>query len=263
MEDDNDTRLRKVKSLKKHVECPVCLEVPRQGPIYTCPNGHLVCHECKREMCPTCREGMGANRSLVAAAVIKNIFHDCKFDGCDKDFPLENLEEHEKMCRHRTVICPNAWCKAEISLSKLVLHLREKSCSTYAQQIVSQKNGKAKFEILDPKNNIVKDLNWKVRSYSYQNVPFGICVKKSGENFYIELVMFESVEFCSNFIIEMKVHRSDFAPDTDQSITYRGNPSSIDDMGFGLSIHHKIMEKMILKDGKFKFSVSFSFITSK
>merc|ERR1712098_811249 len=107
-----------------------------------------------------------------------------------------------------------------------------------------------------------KELCWKVKSYSYQNVPFGICAKKLGENFYIELVMFESVELCSNFIIEMKVHRTDFSHDTEQSITYRGNPSSIDDMGFGLSIHQKIMKKMILKDGKFEFTVSFSFITS-
>ena len=110
-----DARLRKIQSLKKHVECPVCLNVPRQGPIYTCPNGHLVCHKCKQETCPTCQEGIGASKSLVAAAVIDHIFHDCKFDDCDKDFPLENLEEHEKMCRHRTVICPHAMCKKEIN----------------------------------------------------------------------------------------------------------------------------------------------------
>merc|ERR1719481_403805 len=210
-------------------------------------------------MCPTCREGMGANKSLVAAAVINHIFHDCKFDDCDKDFPLDNLEEHEKMCRHRTVICPHAMCRKEISLSKLVLHLGEKSCSTN-MRILTQKYGKTNFNIPNPE---MKILTWRVKLYSYQNVPFGICVKKSGENYYIELVMFESVELCSNYIIEMKVHRADFSHDTEQSITYRGNPSSIDDMGFGLSIHHKIMEKMILKDGKFRFTVSFSFITSK
>ena len=33
--------------VKKEVECPVCMEIPRKGPIYACPNGHLVCQRCK------------------------------------------------------------------------------------------------------------------------------------------------------------------------------------------------------------------------
>merc|ERR1712179_643703 len=41
--------------LKKMVECPICLEVPRKGPIFMCPNGHFLCKKCRRENCPTCR----------------------------------------------------------------------------------------------------------------------------------------------------------------------------------------------------------------
>merc|ERR1719470_221816 len=37
--------------LKDKLECPVCLEIPRTGPVYICPNGHFVCK--KTEACPT------------------------------------------------------------------------------------------------------------------------------------------------------------------------------------------------------------------
>ena len=33
--------------LKKEVECPICMEIPRTVPIYACPNGQLVCRSCK------------------------------------------------------------------------------------------------------------------------------------------------------------------------------------------------------------------------
>ena len=69
---------KKVGEMKNRVECPVCLEVPRKGPVFICSNGHLVCKKCKRESCPTCRVRMGDNKSLLAIAVIENILHDCK-----------------------------------------------------------------------------------------------------------------------------------------------------------------------------------------
>ena len=32
--------------LRKLVECPVCLKLPRKGPVPCCANGHLVCSTC-------------------------------------------------------------------------------------------------------------------------------------------------------------------------------------------------------------------------
>ena len=32
--------------LRKLVECPVCLALPRKGPVPCCANGHLVCSPC-------------------------------------------------------------------------------------------------------------------------------------------------------------------------------------------------------------------------
>ena len=48
--------------LKKEVECPICLEIPKTGPIYACPNGHLVCQNCKGK---TCQQQKLTNVTLI------------------------------------------------------------------------------------------------------------------------------------------------------------------------------------------------------
>ena len=87
LEEELKAEKKKIDDMKKQIECPVCHEVPRTGPIFACPNGHLVCEKCKRESCPTCRAVMGNYRSLLAVAVIERILHDCKNDECDDKFP--------------------------------------------------------------------------------------------------------------------------------------------------------------------------------
>ena len=36
--------------LRKLVECPVCLKLPRKGPVPCCANGHVVCSPCFGKM---------------------------------------------------------------------------------------------------------------------------------------------------------------------------------------------------------------------
>ena len=87
-----------VGKLRDKVECPVCLELPRQSPVHVCPNGHVVCAGCVRTQCPTCRTNMKENvisTSLLATTVLENIDHKCNY--CDLYFPLENLTAQKKM----------------------------------------------------------------------------------------------------------------------------------------------------------------------
>merc|ERR1719348_1282930 len=53
--------------VRERLECPVCLCVPRRGPVPSCPSGHLICSPCllkmkkegKGDNCPSCRAPMG------------------------------------------------------------------------------------------------------------------------------------------------------------------------------------------------------------
>ena len=39
-----------VAELKSKIECPVCLAIPTEGPMASCPNGHLLCIPCHKVM---------------------------------------------------------------------------------------------------------------------------------------------------------------------------------------------------------------------
>lgn len=119
-----------VKLLKEKIECPVCMDIPRKGHVPVCPNGHFVCHECKKESCPTCRSNMGSNKSILAGTIIDNIEHKCKFEDCDQSLLLPDLIKHEEACPHRSVVCPQKSCTVKVPLSKLISHIVDnKSCS--------------------------------------------------------------------------------------------------------------------------------------
>jgi hypothetical protein len=84
-------RLQEVlEEMRSKVECPVCLVVPRAGPVPVCPMGHFICSGCKERRgregernCPTCRGPMGEAKSLLASVVIENVMHECNNKDCD------------------------------------------------------------------------------------------------------------------------------------------------------------------------------------
>jgi len=253
--------------LKENLECPVCMEIPRAGPMFVCPNGHFACKKCKLGSCPTCRVDMGNGKSLLAVTVIENIYHKCKFVECEELFALDKLAAHEKICQHRRVRCPYSPCTEEIALSKLLEHLGKKTCSYNLKPTTidnSAKSGKANFQVNDL-SKIKKQGTWKVYTYSYRNTSFAISARKDGDYYHFTMVMFESEAVCSKYKIAMVVHEPESScQDAEFGISFRGNPCSIEQCKsevkfLGLTVHHKVMEKMIKDNKSLPFTVSFSF----
>jgi len=257
-----------LEKLKENVECPVCMEIPRAGPMFVCPNGHFVCKKCKTGSCPTCRVAMGAGKSLLAITVIENIDHKCKFVECEELFALDKLAAHEKICEHRIVRCPHSLCTVDMALSKLLEHLGKKTCSGNSKPFLienSSKSGKANFLVTDLGNIGNHEIAWQVNTFSYRNTNFAICARKYGDYYHFTMVMFESEAVCSKYKIAMEVHEKDSScQEAELGIRFRGNPCSIDQSKsevkfLGLSVHHKVMEKMIKNNKNLPFTVSFSF----
>jgi len=100
-------------SLKEHLECPVCLELPKSSPIYQCPNGHIVCNICHKKLhfCPQCREPLGKYRSRIAEELMN--FEPCPFakHGCTDRFATNCGNDHQKKCQFREVSCPHRFCE--------------------------------------------------------------------------------------------------------------------------------------------------------
>ena len=121
--------------LRGMVKCPVCLSIPEEGPIPSCPRGHLVCQPCHHGMvegrlsnCPTCREPMGKNVSLLAKKFIESMDNNCTNEGCSKIFLNQELTKHiEELCEFRKVRCPgrNPYCEAEIPFNAFNDHIKD------------------------------------------------------------------------------------------------------------------------------------------
>jgi len=113
-----------VTKLQAKVECPVCYDVPKQAPVPICPNGHVVCQGCKRDLCPTCRVRMGMGTSILAVTVIENIPHSCEFQiyGCQTTCSIVTLPTHQATCQYRAVKCPNFNCAERVPLTLLAEH---------------------------------------------------------------------------------------------------------------------------------------------
>ena len=53
-----------VAGLKRALECPICFQTPKAGPLYQCENGHILCSGCieKVQECPQCRTTLPETR---------------------------------------------------------------------------------------------------------------------------------------------------------------------------------------------------------
>lgn len=120
---------KKLESMKMALECPVCLSLPESTPIYQCENGHIICKSCHQflEDCPQCRRPLGNNRNLLAESFLEAFCVQCPFteQGCEVKILPDNVEDHKKNCVYRQVLCPVNGCVQDVSVCKVVIHLRE------------------------------------------------------------------------------------------------------------------------------------------
>ena len=121
--------------VRKDIECPVCLQIPRETPIFQCDNGHIICKDCKPrlELCPQCRTFVGNSRNLIAERIVSKIKHKCKFaeDGCDKEVLFEGLQDHEKRCNFHPLQCVKSDCEKLINRSQYLSHMRTDHRATF------------------------------------------------------------------------------------------------------------------------------------
>ena len=121
------------------LECPVCLDYPRERPIYTCDNGHVTCSKCISKIngsCPTCRNAQIKPNPFVgrmADKALEDVLVPCRFacHGCQSRERINAMEHHEEHCQYREVHCPakhRGSCNWLGSLPKMVTHVKEKGC---------------------------------------------------------------------------------------------------------------------------------------
>jgi len=256
--------------LRDQIECPVCLEVPTSGPVFCCPNGHLVCSKCKDTYCPTCRSKMFSGKSLLAVTVIENIDHKCKNDECGKEFALPEYENHLNICPHRIISCPapNQFCTKKIALSKVYEHILTECEGSLNKSQNDLNDGKF------PKV-LTRSSKYDI-PFEYYTLP-GLCLDFDGVKFYLNMEkgakfgyaifsvqLLGNADKCRDYEVTIAVHRRDdreMKGKYVQRLVWEPFPVDLGEeerkMNGGLMLGFKMLEKVAMKDGdKWKFSVT-------
>ena len=118
-------------------ECPVCMELPRGGPIKGCRNGHIICQTChqKMEKCPICAEKDITCRNLIAEntldTLLTNMTIECKHQPCQITQTFRTIKLHEDLCRNRIIPCLGAekGCTWTGPITRAIKHINEKQCA--------------------------------------------------------------------------------------------------------------------------------------
>ena len=119
--------IQSTEDLREELECPVCLVIPKKGPIYQCEFGHTHCRTCHPALraCPVCRGPIGNTRALKLEKVLAMLPTKCAFTefGClSKEQIPEEMILHEKECQFRLVKCFYKKCKEKVPLADYVDH---------------------------------------------------------------------------------------------------------------------------------------------
>ena len=237
---DSD-RKRKAEQLE-WMECPVCLETPRAGPIYSCRKGHVICRDCQPQVtqCPTCRDKHTDCRSLIAEKLLSKLLQDtpvsCKFrgSGCVFEDLVVALGEHETSCMFRAVRCPASHrgaCSWVGPLNKLIQHVIQQKCAQVVkskppQSFVSTIGDFAQDQTVFSKNT---PTHWKpVMLISQDALKFfcyAIFYRDAQGHWYSFVRSFAPPCVTSSLRVEIRIRRSGSAEEED-GFLYSGRVSS-------------------------------------
>jgi len=209
---ENSDRDRKmVAELEEKVECPVCLVVPREGPVPCCPHGHITCSPCLgklraegRQECPTCRVPIGEGRSALARIVIEHMDHQCSFQGCQVKVASKDYRRHQEDCEHRRVICPSS----NFSCSKIMAFCEVEEHAITCRGVDQEEAMEvvSKCEIREDEMHTEQTLKWSSQVMKTKDGEvFFLRMNRIDDVFSLEVVMLGNEEECKRFSVEASI----------------------------------------------------------
>lgn len=266
-------------ALMEAYECPICLDMVRNTPIFCCSNGHISCQVCKimtDSVCSLCKEKLNArNLSLerLLPTVLAQIRLSCpnKINGCDQRLKNENLLEHTHECPFRIIRCPaNHYnlCQWSGPLKDLLIHIKDMKCVTLSYCKIKSRfpfctqvliaNGKWTFE----RGECSK---WKQILFNCKTVEaFQPCLSviKRLEKIHIYVRSFASFESIKGILYEIRIKH----PENDRNeelrflcplIHWSHSMDAVLESGKALMID--LAQTTIFRSGNILFSVEVNF----
>jgi len=212
--------------LKDVLECPVCLKVPRQPPIYQCERGHCICSVCHAKLtnCPVCRIPLGKTRSLIFEKVLSKMPHSCKFSdyGCKMEHTKTTLECHEKDCGYRLVNCVDLACQTQVPMAQLVEHMKK---DHERGDFVHTESNTYRSHFIVQSSDFTGEIMWISDHIVFEDRHFfrECCRSKDGQ-WFVWVYMIGSRKECEEYIYTVKI----MSDGREEELMYRGRCVPLD-----------------------------------
>ena len=209
-----ETEAKYKKKVQETFQCVVCLNVPKEGHITQCQNGHFLCNACsgknKWNPCPNCRapldklEGNKRIRALAAEQLIDSmdLTFPCKHLNCEYSAPKSEVTIHEKKCKYRMVPCPDNCCQKKWPLTDLLDHMK---LGKEAYHVKITDAGYVYQRHLLTKDWDTLNVWWKCQVLKYQNQLFATSSQRVDGTFYTFVYILGDLEEAKKFKVAIAV----------------------------------------------------------
>ena len=207
---------RKVEEI---LECSICKNIPSEGRMMQCRNGHLACERCMGNetliSCAVCREPRDNKRirNLSIEQLIEAVDMDvsCKHPNCCFKAAKTAIKTHERSCDKRIVECPDPKCPGQVPLNGLLEHMKVGNPVLYPELTVgtltSNLSGviSSKGEITPERFQGNVDLGWYCKVHKFQGEIFASAFHRTNGIWYAYTYILADAEKAEKFRVKISI----------------------------------------------------------
>ena len=208
-EQDMQNAMRGIKrKIWDTIQCTICKDLPSEGQIKQCQNGHLACEGCMNNAdmntCGVCREPLG-NKRIRALGVEQlveavDLELSCKHPNCEFKAPKRDLISHEKRCKKRLVWCPDGSGEKKVPFHALLDHLihGRETPSRYNPLTLPMTVEMTRF-------NSNRDLSWNCKIHKFQDKLFASTFRRVNGLWYAYVYILGDSEEAKKFSVKISI----------------------------------------------------------
>ncbi|XP_057655753.1 uncharacterized protein LOC130893538 [Diorhabda carinulata] len=171
---DNILAQLKCSLCEGYLSVPPIMVISEDGDKYKCGRCYLI-------------KTVVSNPAIIYELLANIMLFPCNYPDCNIKIPFADVKDHEKICEHRSVICPKANCNDIIKLLKIGAHFKEKHIETYHSNSFNIKNVHAYYNI----DVLEKNGKTYISLFDFDDVNFGInvCAVDPNDNYKYEVTL--------------------------------------------------------------------------
>lgn len=231
--------------IKDALDCTICLDIPKNDPVYQCENGHILCKECRENItdCPVCRVKLGSLRNLAIEKVLAKCPRPCEYSnyGCIVKLTKEALDVHKDVCKYKPLQCLHPVCKEFVPMIEIPSHMNQEHNVVKVDSYLIQ---------YDNMNTYIKSHGQFIPAHlTFQGSNFYSFVWRTfspPSRWHFWLYIVGTPSDSKSYIYTVKIN----APEYNEEFSYKGQPvslriekSKISNMNRCLTIDDECMER--------------------